>query len=98
MTGEDLTVGSVGLSVLLMIVLRLIYGTFPVSEKLKPWIAVLLGIGLAMLALWSSLKPEVCIHRSMWIDYMIRGFMTGASAIGLHEMVKGMGRKDGNGS
>ena len=85
MGAEELTIGSIGISVVLSIILKLIYGSFTIGNKIKPWIAVILGMGLGVLAMFYIGEPV--IFKSI-VDYIIRGFMTGATAVGLYEMAK----------
>lgn len=83
---DDFTIGAFGASLIISILLRLIYNTFTVNNRLKPWIAIITGIGLGILALFYS--GEI---RSLQIivDYCLKGFMTGATAVGLYEITQG---------
>ena len=85
MTGQELTIGAFGISIILSILLRMIYNTFNIINSYKPWIAVLLGMGLGIIALLYN--GEVLSSQTI-IDYEIRGFMTGATAIGFYEMTQ----------
>lgn len=84
MTGE-ITIGSMGVSVILSIILRMVYGTWDVSNRVKPWIAVGCGMVLAVAALYVS--GEACTGKAI-AAYLVQGFMTGATATGLYEMTK----------
>ncbi|MFA5132954.1 MAG: hypothetical protein WC444_06535 [Candidatus Paceibacterota bacterium] len=82
---EELQIGSIGISVLLSIVLRMIYGTWEVSSKAKPWIAVGIGMGLSLVALYitpTGTSPQTVVL------FLVQGFMTGATATGLYEMTR----------
>ena len=82
---EELQIGSIGISVLLSIVLRMIYGTWEVSSKAKPWIAVAIGMCLSMVALYiapSGTSPQTVV------TFLVQGFMVGATATGLYEMTR----------
>lgn len=85
---DELTIGAFGISVVLSILLRMLYNTVDVGNRVKPWVAVVLGMGLGSLALWYS--GEIWTVRVV-IDYLIRGFMTGATAVGLYEMTQKKG-------
>jgi hypothetical protein len=82
---EELQIGSFGMSVVLSILLRLIYGTWEVDNRYKPWIAVLSGMALAFTAMYFSGIP--CVGKTV-LAYTTQGFMTGASATGIYEMTK----------
>jgi hypothetical protein len=85
MTGQEITIGSIGVSLLLTIILRMIYNTWEVSNRFKPWIAVGCGIVLAIAALYVS--GVVCDPKTI-AAYLVQGFMTGATATGMYEMTK----------
>jgi hypothetical protein len=85
MTGNELTIGSVGVSIVLSILLRMIYGTWEVSSRVKPWIATGFGVALAVVVLLAS---EVTCDMGTVVTYLVRGFMTGATATGLYEMTR----------
>jgi hypothetical protein len=85
MTGNEITLGSIGVSVLLSILLRMLYGTWELPNKVKPWIAVACGMALAVVALLIS--NQACTG-AMIATYLVQGFMTGATATGLYEMTK----------
>jgi len=82
---EELQIGSFGLSVILSILLRMIYGTVEVQNRYKPWIAVIIGIGLSLVAMFAAGIP--CILVTI-VSYVTQGFMTGATATGIYEMTK----------
>ena len=80
---DGLTIGAFGASVILSILLRLIYNTVTVNNKIKPWIAIVLGVALGFLAMcYAGEETTVKIV----IDYCLGGFMTGATAVGLYEI------------
>jgi len=85
MTGTELAIGSVGISVILSILLRMIYNTFVIANKIKPWIAVGLGMSLGIVALFYY--GEAATFKAI-VTYLVQGFMTGATAVGLYEMTK----------
>jgi hypothetical protein len=80
---NELVIGSVGASLFITIVLGLIYKSFNVSNKWKPWIAIILGIGFAFLTMVYTSIPFIAKNI---IDYGINGFMVGATAVGLNEL------------
>ena len=85
MGAEDLTIGAFGASIVLSILLRLIYNTFAIGNRVKPWIAIALGIGLGIVALYYVGVP--CSFQNM-VDYILKGLMTGATAVGLYEITQ----------
>lgn len=85
MTGNEITIGSIGVSVLLSIVLRMIYSTWDVPNKAKPWIAVGCGMMFAGIALLIAYQAYTGVQIA---SYLTQGFMTGATATGLYEMTK----------
>ena len=86
MTGQELALGSIGISVILSILLRMIYNTFTLPNKAKPWVATGLGVALAILALIIKPGPP---DGAQIVQYVVQGFMVGATAVGLYEMTKG---------
>uniref|UniRef100_A0A6M3MCF2 Putative holin n=1 Tax=viral metagenome TaxID=1070528 RepID=A0A6M3MCF2_9ZZZZ len=88
METEFLTIGSFGASVLLTIILRMIYGTIDISNRLKPWIAVAIGVGLGIIAMFYVLPAGTACNFKLVVDYVIQGFMAGAAAVGFYEMTQ----------
>jgi hypothetical protein len=82
---NELMIGSVGISVILTILLRMIYSSFKVSKKWQPWIATGIGVALAIVVLFAN---EQVLTLSIISQYIVQGFMVGATAVGLHEMTK----------
>ena len=82
---QEFQIGSVGASVILSIILRMIYGTWEVSNKIKPWIAVGIGMGLATVVMLATI-PNCTL--AACISWEVQGFMVGATATGLYEMTK----------
>jgi len=82
---NGIVLGSISISVILSILLRMIYNTFNLPNKAKPWIAVGLGMALAVAALYAL---GITITFAMVVSYLVRGFMVGATAVGLYEMTK----------
>lgn len=78
-------IGSVGVSVILTILLKMIYNTFDIPKKAKPWIAVFIGIALAVVVMIYNSAPLTCVNI---IAYSVQGFMVGATAVGLNELMK----------
>lgn len=85
MDASELTIGAFGVSVVLSVLLRLVYNTFEVGNRAKPWIAIVMGIMLGILALFYVGDP--CTFQLV-VDYTAKGFMTGATAVGLYEITK----------
>ncbi len=85
MIGEELQLGSVGVSVVLSILLRMVYGTVEIGSRAKPWISVGLGIGLAIVVMLMTAG----VHDfKVVVSFVVQGFMIGATATGLYEMTK----------
>ena len=82
---ELLNIGQFGASVVLMILLRLIYNTVDLGNRLKPWVAILLGVGLGIVALFYVGTP--CSFQAV-VDYTLKGIMTGAAAVGYYELTQ----------
>ena len=85
MTGQELALGSIGISIILSILLRMIYNTFDLPNKAKPWIAVFLGMGLAIVVLFTT---GAAVTFALVVTYLVQGFMVGATSVGLYEMTK----------
>lgn len=82
---EELQIGSVGVSVVLSILLRMIYGTWNVSTKVKPWIATGIGILIAIVVMFSTLEVYPL---KVIVSFIVQGLMTGATATGFYEMTR----------
>ena len=93
MTGNEITIGSIGISVILSIVLRMIYQTWEISNRAKPWIAVGSGMFFAVIALIVTYQSWSGVQIS---SYLTQGFMTGATATGIYEMTKADGKPTKN--
>lgn len=85
---QELQIGSIGVSVILSILLRMLYGTWDVSSRAKPWISVGLGLALAVVVMLTTLPAAQCSFKII-VSYLVQGFMVGATATGLYEMTKG---------
>jgi len=85
MTGQEITLGGIGISVILSILLRMIYSTWQVQNRFKPWIAVGIGMAASVTAILITMEP--CAPQ-MVATYLAQGFMTGATATGIYEMTK----------
>ena len=90
MTGQEITLGGIGSSVILSILLRMIYSTWQVEARWKPWIAVGAGMLIAIAAL---VTIEATNTPAQIVTYLAQGFMTGATAVGLYEITKINGEK-----
>lgn len=85
MTGQELTIGAFSISIILSIVLRMIYNAIEVPNAYKPFVAVLIGMLLGIVSL--MYVGEIVTFKSV-VDYLLRGFMTGATAVGFYEMTQ----------
>jgi hypothetical protein len=85
MIGDDLQIGSVGVSIILSILLRMVYGTVDIGSRAKPWISTGLGIGLAVVVM---LTTASAYDLKTVVGFVVQGFMIGATATGLYEMTK----------
>ena len=83
---NEITIGSVGISVLLMVVLRVIYGAFEIDNRYKAILSCFIGIALSLAALYVTVPT---VSAADIAAYIVQGFMCGATATGLYEMTKG---------
>lgn len=75
--------GAYAVPVILTVILGIIYKFITFGDKYKALFAVLIGIGLGILAIpYKELDWTVV----SLVDHMIYGLMTGASAVGLYEL------------
>lgn len=75
--------GAYAVPVILTVILGIIYKFITFGDKYKALFAVLIGIGLGILAIpYKGLDWTVV----SLVDHMIYGLMTGASAVGLYEL------------
>ena len=88
---QEMAIGAFGVSILLSVILRMLYNTWSISSKLKPWLAVLIGIGLGLVVMFYNLSPSSVVGFKMIVDHILSGFMTGATAVGMYEMTKSAG-------
>ena len=86
---QEMAIGAFGVSILLSVILRMVYNTWEIPNKIKPWLAVLVGIALAIVVMYYNLAPAAKIGFRMIVDHVLGGFMTGATAVGMYEMTKG---------
>lgn len=86
--GQELAIGAFGVSVILSILLRLLYNTFQIPNKFKPWLAVFIGIVLGIVVMYYNKAPDAIVGFKLIVDHILGGFMTGATAVGMYEMTK----------
>lgn len=86
--GQEMAIGAFGVSLLLSVILRMIYGTFEVNSRWKPWIAVIIGVLLGMVVMLYNLAPGSTVGFRLIVEHVLGGFMTGATATGMYEMTK----------
>ena len=79
----DIQFGQYAMPVILTVILGIIYKFANFGDKYKALIAVLIGIGLGILAI-----PYKGIDWTVvsLVDHIIYGLMLGASAVGLYEL------------
>ncbi len=81
---EEVTFGQYSLPVLLTVLMGVIFKFIPIADRWKALLTIFVGTGLGILALAYAGKPwEV----KFIVDYLLFGFMAGASAVGLYEGV-----------
>lgn len=85
---NELAIGQISASVVLSIVLGLIYKTFTVPDKYKAFIAIIIGIGLGIVAMYYYTPAGQACTFKMCVDYVLSGFMTGATSVGLYEATR----------
>lgn len=83
--GNELAIGSVGISVILSILLRMVYNTWDIPSKFKSWIAVGIGMVLALIGLYVTVGD---VSAGTIAAYLVQGFMIGATATGIYELSK----------
>lgn len=89
---DEIQIGKVGVSVLMMGILALVYkfckrddGTECVSNRLKQLIAILLGFALGYVAMfYQGIAPTF----KNVVDFGVTGLILGLNAIGIWEVVK----------
>ena len=87
--GNDVMLGAYSVPVILTVILGAIYKALPqVPDRYKPLIAAAVGVGLGIGAMFYNVEGSLTVAN--WIDYILYGFMVGASAVGLWEMSKKM--------
>ena len=80
---EEVTFGQYAVPVVLTVILGIVYKFASVPDRWKSLIAVLLGIGLGILAIPYKMLPWTVVNI---VDHTIYGLMVGASAVGLYEL------------
>ncbi len=81
----EFELGKVGASILITIMLKLVYGTWAIADRAKPWIAIGLGVALAIVSIFYT--ADAMTFRNV-VDHLVQGFMVGATAVGLNELMK----------
>jgi len=87
MDANSIMLGKYSLPFILSIVLGLIFKRMTVPDDLKPYIAMLVGCGLGVAALFYN-ELYSSINFPMVADYVLAGGMAGAAATGIYEMSK----------
>jgi len=89
---NEIQIGRYTLPVILMVILALVYkpfdkpdGTSKIPDWGKIYIAVAVGIGLGILALFMAGVPATLINI---VGYILDGFYIGAGAVGIFNMAK----------
>jgi len=75
--------GQYAVPVILTVILGIIYKFIPFRDKYKALIAVIIGIGLGILAIPYKGMPWNVVSV---VDHVIYGLMVGSSAVGLYEL------------
>ena len=85
----EISLGQYALPVIMTVILALVYksfekadGTSSINNRLKPWIAIWIGIGLGSINLFYG--GGTATFKTI-VDAVLYGVMTGASAVGLWE-------------
>lgn len=84
---EEVMLGKYAIAPLMTVLLAVIYKVVnvEVGPRIKPLIAIALGVGLAVIAIpYNGLEWTVINI----VDHLIYGLMLGASAVGLYELQK----------
>jgi len=79
----EISFGQYSIPVIITVLLALVFKILPgVSDAAKPFIAILLGIGLGIVGIfYAGLAPTFPVI----VDHVLYGLMTGAAAVGLWE-------------
>ena len=85
---QEMAIGAFGVSILLSIILRMLYNTWDISNKAKPWLAVSIGVLLGIVVMFYNLPTGSACGFRLIVDHVLGGFMTGATAVGMYEMTK----------
>jgi len=85
MTGSELAIGGFGICMFLRVLLSMIYSTWAVPNRGKPWIATGLGILFSLIACYAT---EGLLTFNIVVAYCAQGFVAGAAASGFYEMTK----------
>jgi len=81
---EEVKLGQYAIPVLLMVILGFIYKVVPeIPDRWKPLISAGLGVCLGLAAVLYAGKEWTFVNV---VDYVLYGFMGGASAVGLYEV------------
>jgi len=86
---QEVNFGQYALPVILMVILSFIYKVFgegdgsgAISNRAKPVIAICIGMALGVIGIFYN---GVQLTFKNFVDYLLYGFMTGCSAVGLWE-------------
>jgi len=87
MNPEQIMLGKYSLPFILSIILSAIYRRTNIKNDIKPYIAVVIGIVVAIFSMFYQ-NPYVDINFVMVSDYAMAGMMGGLSAVGIYEANK----------
>ena len=83
---QEINFGQYAVPVVLTVILGLIYKVATtIPDRAKPIIAILAGVGLGVLGMFYNAVDPVLKNI---VDYVLYGFMTGCSAVGLWEITR----------
>ena len=76
-------IGSVSASLFITVIMGMIYRTWEVNGKQKPWIAIILGMAFSLLYMIYSGTQFVA---NEVINNIVDGLMIGLTAVGINEI------------
>ena len=81
---DEISIGQYTLPVILSVFLGIVFKVWAsIPDRFKSLVALALGTVLGIIAMYYNREPPFTIK--VWIDYILFGFMAGASAVGLYE-------------
>ena len=87
MEPNQIMLGKYSMPFILSIILGLVYKRAEISDDLKPYIAMVVGVGIGVAAMFYN-EAYAAINFPIIADYILAGGMAGSAAVGIYEMRK----------